>query len=121
MQAAPAEAGRPMHKFINARNTASGALKQLDARITAARPLTMYAFGIVDADGNVPRSQWEILQYLRALGFLVSDQIKRFDDLAQMIDFIVGFESKRHDLEFEIDGLVIKLDDIPTYNALGVS
>ncbi len=107
-------------KFVNPRNTASGALKQLDARITASRPLTMYAFGIVDADGPVPASQWETLQYLRNLGFLVSDQIRHFDDLEKMIAHITGFESKRHSLEYEIDGLVIKIDDNATYNALGV-
>ncbi|MEP7285353.1 MAG: NAD-dependent DNA ligase LigA [Chloroflexota bacterium] len=108
-------------KYINARNTASGALKQLDARITAARPLTMYAFGIVDADGTVPDTQWETLHYLRSLGFLVSDYIKRFDDLEAMIAYVQEFESQRHSLDFEIDGLVIKLDNFTTYNALGVS
>ncbi len=107
-------------KFINARNTASGALKQLDARITAARPLTMYAFGIVDTDGSAPRSQWDTLQYLRDLGFLVTEHIRRFDDLEDVIRYCKEFEAKRHDLEFEIDGLVIKIDDIPTLNALGV-
>src|SRR5215510_5333607 len=64
-------------RFINARNTASGALKQLDARITAARPLTMYAFGIVASDGalgvDYPQSQWETLNFLRDLGFRVSE------------------------------------------------
>jgi DNA ligase (NAD+) len=110
-------------RYINARNTASGAIKQLDARITASRPLTMYGFGIVDTDdmSKVPRSQWETLQYLRDLGFLVTNQIQRFDDLEKMIAFCLDFEKHRHDLDFEIDGLVIKLDDIPTYNALGVS
>ncbi len=107
-------------KFINARNTASGALKQLDARITAARPLTMYAFGIVEADGDVPRSQWDILRYLRDLGFLVTEHIQRFDDLDDVIAYVKAFEAQRHSLDFEIDGLVIKIDDIPTYNALGV-
>jgi DNA ligase (NAD+) len=108
-------------RFINARNTASGALKQLDARITASRPLTMYAFGIVDADGAVPNSQWGALQFLRDLGFLTSEHVQRFDDLEKMIDYIQAFESKRHSLDFDIDGLVIKLDDNATYNALGVS
>src|SRR5258708_4588189 len=107
-------------RFINPRNTASGALKQLDARITASRPLTFYAFGIVDADGPVPKTQWETLQFLRDLGFLVSDQIRRFDDLEALTAFVQEYEAKRHDLEFEIDGLVIKLDDNTTYNALGV-
>src|SRR5258708_14531488 len=107
-------------RFINPRNTASGALKQLDARITASRPLTFYAFGIVDADGPVPKTQWETLQFLRDLGFLVSDQIRRFDDLEALTAFVQEYEAKRHDLDFEIDGLLIKLDDNATYNALGV-
>jgi DNA ligase (NAD+) len=82
----------------------------------------MYTFGIVDTDDEraVPRSQWETLNYLRDLGFLVSDHIKRFDDLDELIAYVIGFETHRHDLDFEIDGLVIKIDDLATYNALGV-
>ncbi len=120
MQAEQAEAEEPL-KYINARNTASGALKQLDARITASRPLTMYAFGIAESEGGaVPRSQYETIQYLHALGFLTSDQVKHFDDLETMINYVAGYESQRHSLEFEIDGMVIKTDDLPTYNELGV-
>ena len=109
-------------KFINARNTASGALKQLDARVTAARPLTMYAFTIVEAsdDAPIPRSQWETLQYLQALGFRVTDQVARFDNFEALIDHVLGFETRRHALDFEIDGIVIKIDDLPTQAALGV-
>lgn len=109
-------------RYVNARNTASGALKQLDARITASRPLTMYAFGIVDTDDPqaVPRSQWETLNYLQALGFLTSKDVKRFTDMEDMLTYIKDFENKRHSLDFEIDGLVVKLDDLPTYDALGV-
>jgi DNA ligase (NAD+) len=109
-------------KFINARNTASGALKQLDARITAARPLTMYAFTIVESSDevSVPRSQWATLDYLRALGFRVTDQMARFDDFEALISHVLAFESRRHALDFEIDGIVIKLDDLPTQTALGV-
>jgi DNA ligase (NAD+) len=109
-------------KYINARNTASGALKQLDARITASRPLTMYAFGILEVDdpNGVPRSQFETLAYLRALGFLTSPEARRFDGLDALIAYVKAFEDKRHDLDFEIDGLVIKIDDLPTYETLGV-
>ena len=107
-------------RFINARNTASGALKQLDVRITASRPLTMYAFGVLDADGPVPSTQWDALHYLRELGFLTSSAVKHFDDLEQVIAYTQEYESKRHSLDFEIDGLVIKLNDNATYNALGV-
>ncbi len=121
MQAEQAESDLPL-KYINARNTASGALKQLDARITAARPLTMYAFGVIEADNTaaVPRTQWETLTYLRDLGFLVSDFARHFDDLEPLIESVLAFESQRHALDFEIDGIVIKLDDLPTYNTLGV-
>jgi len=120
MQAEQTENAEPL-KFINPRNTASGALKQLDARITAARPLTMYAFGIAEADSDMPRSQWETLSYLRALGFLTSDQVRHFDDQEALIVYVTGFEGSRHSLDFEIDGMVIKLDELATANALGVS
>ncbi len=108
-------------RFINARNTASGALKQLDPRVTASRPLTLYAFEIVDApDDSTPHSQWQSLSFLRQMGFLVSEDIQRFDDLEAVIAHIQAFEARRHSLPFEIDGLVIKIDDFATYNALGV-
>ncbi|MCE7949093.1 MAG: NAD-dependent DNA ligase LigA [Chloroflexi bacterium CFX4] len=111
-------------RFINARNTASGALKQLDPKIAASRPLTCYAFGIVDASDalgeRLPRDQYAVLLYLRALGFLTSDAVQRFEDLAQVIAHVQAFEAHRHDLPFEIDGMVIKVDDAAIYNALGV-
>lgn len=120
MQAEQTESGEAL-KYINARNTASGALKQLDARITAARPLTVYVFGIVSADGGeTPSSQFATLGYLRALGFQTSDHVRHFDDLEPMIAYVTGFETQRHSLDFEIDGIVIKLDDLAIYNALGV-
>jgi len=111
-------------RYINARNTASGALKQLDPKITASRPLTLYAFGVVDSSDTageiIPRSQHETLTYLRALGFRVSDDIQRFDDMDALIAYVKDFESRRHSLPYEIDGLVIKVDDLPTYTALGI-
>ena len=107
--------------FVNARNAASGALKQKDARITAARPLTMYCYAIVDADGEIPDTQWGTLQYLHALGFLTAqDLIQRFDDLESVLAFIEGFESRRHSLPYEIDGLVIKVNNHNLYRELGV-
>jgi DNA ligase (NAD+) len=113
------EEGLPL--YVNARNTASGALKQKDSRVTADRPLTAYCYAIVDADGDVPTTQWETLHYLRALGFQVADGVvRRFDDLDALIDYVVGFESRRHALPYEIDGLVIKVNDLGTANDLGV-
>ncbi len=107
--------------FVNARNTASGALKQKDARVTAGRPLSAFCYAIVDADGPVPDTQFETLRFLRDLGFLTADGvIRRFDDLEATIAYVEGFEPRRHDLPYEIDGLVIKVDDLGTAADLGV-
>ncbi len=111
-------------KFVNARNTASGALKQLDPRVAASRPLTCYAFGIVDASEELgerlPRNQYAVLEYLGALGFLTSHIARRFESLDEVIAYVQDFEAHRHDLPFEIDGMVIKVDDAALYNALGI-
>lgn len=109
--------------YVNARNTASGALKQKDVRVTASRPLTAYCYAIMDADGSIPipATQLETLNYLRALGFLTADGvIRRFDDLDELIAYVVAFEAHRHDLPYEIDGLVIKVNDLATARDLGV-
>ncbi|NLF78242.1 MAG: NAD-dependent DNA ligase LigA [Chloroflexi bacterium] len=107
--------------YVNARNTASGALKQKDARITALRPLTMYCYAVMEADGELPATQWDTLAYLRSMGFLTADEmIRHFDDLEAVIAFLEAFEKERHNLPYEIDGLVIKINDLGTFNRLGV-
>jgi DNA ligase (NAD+) len=113
------EEGLPL--YVNARNTASGALKQKDARVTASRPLSAYCYAIVDADGSVPATQWDTLRYLRSLGFLTADGVTRHNnDLENVIDYTEEFEPHRHDLPYEIDGLVIKVNDLATSRDLGV-
>jgi DNA ligase (NAD+) len=111
-------------KFVNARNTAAGALKQLDPKVAASRPLTFYAFGIVDASDELgerlPRDQYAVIEYLRALGFLTSESVRRFERLEDAIAYVQAFEAHRHALPFEIDGMVIKVDDAALYNALGI-
>ncbi|MBN1564518.1 MAG: NAD-dependent DNA ligase LigA [Anaerolineae bacterium] len=107
--------------FVNARNTASGALKQKDPRITAQRPLTAFVYDIMDAKGDVPLSQWGALAYLRELGFLTAtDTIQHFDDLEDVITYVEGFVERRDKLPYEIDGLVIKVNDHATFADLGV-
>jgi DNA ligase (NAD+) len=107
--------------FVNARNTASGALKQKDARITAARPLTMYCYAIMNSGRDVPDTQWGTLQYLRELGFLTADGVARhFADLEGVLDYVIEFEPKRHSLAYEIDGLVIKVNSHVINEDVGV-
>ncbi len=107
--------------FVNARNAASGAVKQKDARITAARPLSMFCYTIVDADGAVPDTQWDTLQFLRDLGFLTATDVNQhLTSLDDVITFIESFGDRRHHLPYETDGLVIKINSHGIYEDLGV-
>lgn len=112
------EAGLPL--YVNARNTASGTLKQKDARITAERPLMAYVYNIVVADGKIPPTQWEALQFLKAMGFRIASEAHYFDSLDGAIQYATGFEKHRHDLPFEIDGMVIKVNQHAIFEELGV-
>jgi DNA ligase (NAD+) len=106
--------------FANPRNAAAGSLRQLDPRITATRPITLLCYSIVDADGPVPSTQWETLTCLRELGFPVSEHIARFESLEEVIAYCEGWEEKRDTVPYEVDGLVIKVDDLAMQAAMGV-
>lgn len=113
------ERGEP--SFVNPRNAASGALRQLDSRITASRPLELACYTILDAEGEaLPTTQWDALHYLSALGFPVTLPYSgHFDDLEEMTVWIHSWEERRKTLDFEIDGLVVKVDDLRTVAELG--
>ena len=113
-----AEAGEKV--FANPRNAAAGSLRQLDPRITAARPITLLCYAIVVADGPVPTTQWETLASLRALGFPVADPIARFESFDELVDYCQGWIKRRDTVPYELDGLVIKVDDLRTQAAMGV-
>lgn len=109
-----------LQEFQNPRNTAAGSLRQLDPALTASRPLTMLVYQIVHAEGGkVPTSQWEILEYLKALGFPVSDIPRRFNNLEDAIAYIEPWNGKRDELPYEADGMVIKIDDLTLAGELG--
>ncbi|MEW6085975.1 MAG: NAD-dependent DNA ligase LigA [Chloroflexota bacterium] len=112
------EAGEKTYQ--NPRNTAAGSLRQLDPELTASRPLTILLYQIVHSEGGkVPTFQWEILEYLRALGFPVTDIAKRFDNFEKAIAYTESWEKKRDDLPYETDGMVIKIDDLTLAAELG--
>ncbi|NDJ85426.1 MAG: NAD-dependent DNA ligase LigA [Chloroflexi bacterium] len=110
------EQGLP--RYVNARNTASGTLKQKDSRVTASRPLTAFVYSIMDAVGQVPDTQQGSLAYLRDLGFPLVDEIRYFTDFEDMLDYLANFD--RDSLPYEIDGLVIKINANAVYRELGV-
>ncbi|MCK6539014.1 MAG: NAD-dependent DNA ligase LigA [Anaerolineales bacterium] len=112
------EAGEKTYQ--NPRNTAAGALRQLDPKLTASRPITLLVYQIIHSEGGkVPTSQWEILEYLKTLGFPVTDVSKRFNNLEDAIAYIEPWDKKRDELPYEADGMVIKIDDLTLAAELG--
>ncbi|MBI5670700.1 MAG: NAD-dependent DNA ligase LigA [Chloroflexi bacterium] len=111
------ELGLP--RYVNARNTASGTLKQKDSRITASRPLTCYVYGVVQAVGAKWDKQWDILNALRDFGFPVAPGVGYYPTLSDIIQQLPTWESRRIQLDFEIDGVVIKVNDLRLADELG--
>ena len=114
------QAAQGLPAYINARNTASGSLKQKDSRETAKRKLTAYIYAIVDSDGPALPSEWETLETLRRLGFNVISDATRCNNLREARQAIAGWEARRDRLPFEIDGLALKVDDLALARELGV-
>lgn len=105
--------------YVNARNTASGTLKQKDSRITASRPLTVYIYDIVAVEGEVPGKEWDILTFLRDMGFNIIPHAEFYPTLSHLIDQLPTWEARRHSLPFETDGIVLKINDVATRRELG--
>jgi len=106
--------------YLNPRNSAAGSLRQLDPSITASRPLTLLVYQIVHCEvGAIPTSQWELLKYLKALGFPVTDVARPFDDIELAITYTETWDKRRDELGYEADGMVIKLDDLSLAEELG--
>jgi len=113
-----AEEGLPT--YLNPRNTAAGSLRMLDPAETASRVLTLLVYQIVHSEGGkVPTSQWELLEYLKALGFPITHIAKRFDNIEDAIAYTLTWDKKRDELEYEADGMVIKIDDLKLAADLG--
>ncbi|MDI7274414.1 MAG: NAD-dependent DNA ligase LigA [Anaerolineae bacterium] len=105
--------------FANPRNAAAGSLRQLDPRITAARPIRLFTYAIVDGDGVA--TQWEVLQRLRQWGFPTTPDARHFDRLEQVLAYVHEWMARREELDYEADGMVIKINDLPLQEALGVA
>jgi DNA ligase (NAD+) len=111
------EAGRPM--FANPRNAAAGSLRQKDPRVTATRALGMVCHGIGARRGFEPTSQSGAYEALRAWGLPISDRVRVLDELAGVEEFIAHYGEHRHEVEHEIDGVVVKVDDVSLQRRLG--
>jgi DNA ligase (NAD+) len=113
-----AEAGQST--FMNPRNSAAGTIRQLDPALAAERPLSMWCYqvGVTD-DGLSFRSHWEALQWLRAHGFRVNRDIKLLSGEDEVIEQCLEWQERRGGLDFEIDGVVVKVADLELQRRLG--
>lgn len=108
-------------KLKNARNAAAGALRNLDPRITAKRRLDCYCYNVGYIEGKKLETQDEMLGFLRENGFTVSDYLVFCDDIETVCDEIDKAEESRPHLDFLIDGMVVKIRDFATREALGAT
>ena len=111
------EAGKQL--FANPRNSAAGSLRQKDPRITASRPLSVVVHGVGANQGLTFKSQSDAYAQLKALGAPTSERFKVCGTRSEVIKFIEYYNEHRHDVEHEIDGVVIKVDDIAEQQKLG--
>ena len=103
----------------NPRNAAAGSLRQKDSTITASRPLSFWAYAIGVHDGVEFASQWETLAWLRAHGFPTNPFAERVETVDAVVERSVAWETRRAELDYEIDGIVIKVDSYPQQERLG--
>ncbi|HPC73382.1 MAG TPA: NAD-dependent DNA ligase LigA [Syntrophales bacterium] len=105
--------------FANPRNAAAGSLRQLDSRITARRPLRIFCYGVGESEGRTFRSQWEVLQSLSRWGFPVNPDATQLSGVDGCIAYHRRMTGVRERLPYEIDGVVLKVDDLALQSRLG--
>jgi DNA ligase (NAD+) len=113
-----AAAGEPT--FMNPRNSAAGSIRQLDPALAASRPLSMWCYGIGEVDGLEFETHHEWLDWLRDHGFRVNRDVEVHDTVEQVAAACEGWQERRDRLDFEIDGVVVKVDELGLQRQLGV-
>lgn len=106
--------------FANPRNAAAGSLRQLDPKITSKRPLVLNAYSVGIAEGvDLPSTHYERLQWLKSIGIPVNPEIRLCHDAEEVLAFYQAMQNKRSKLGYDIDGTVLKINDIALQNELG--
>jgi DNA ligase (NAD+) len=105
--------------FANPRNAAAGSVRQLDSKIASSRNLDVFMYHLPDAEKFGLKTQFETLSYLKELGFKVNPEIKRVENIDEVITLINTWHDKRDKLDYEIDGIVIKIDDFKQHKQMG--
>ena len=108
-----------MPTFANPRNAAAGSLRQLNSRITSERKLEYFAYQVLAAKELGLHNQTEVLTYLKQQGFVVNPEYKVFSDIEEIVAYCEGMASERHRFSYDIDGLVIKVNEFALQEELG--
>jgi DNA ligase (NAD+) len=106
--------------FANPRNAAAGSIRQLNPEIARARPLSVWCYGIGASEGLDHHSHSESIEWLREHGFKVNHDVEVHQDIASVLEACRRWEKRREELDYEIDGVVVKINDYETQQALGV-
>ncbi|MBI4378044.1 MAG: NAD-dependent DNA ligase LigA [Nitrospinae bacterium] len=112
------ERGEP--PFANPRNAAAGSIRQLDSKITAARPLDIYCYGIGVVEGIKFKSHWETMHALKGWGLKVNPSIKICKGIDEVIQYHRDMEEKRDEIPYELDGVVVKVNSLDLQDRLGI-
>jgi DNA ligase (NAD+) len=107
--------------FANPRNAAAGSLRQLDSKITANRPLEVFFYGVGIVDGLVFESHWELLQSLKKWGFRINPLIRSGICVKEVLKYFRELSEMRHQLPYDIDGIVVKVDSLLLQQQLGAT
>ena len=114
-----AERGEPL--YANPRNTGAGSVRQLDPKVTASRNMHIWVYSLGDIGETVrPNGHWDSLQWLNGLGFRINPENQICNNLQEAVDYYHSWMEKRHDLPYEIDGVVIKVNPFAYQDSLGV-
>lgn len=108
-------------RFANPRNAAAGSLRQLDPRVTAERPLDAFLYGVARVEGPEPRTHHEALELLRAWGFKVNPHARLCADIEEVIAFCEEWTARRGELDYLVDGVVVKVDGLEQQRRLGTT
>jgi len=106
--------------FVNPRNAAAGSLRQLDSKITARRPLAMYCYGVGEIQGmELPKTHSQMMQQLAQWGCQISTELQQVEGVDGCLSYIKKLGEQRDSLSYDIDGVVLKIDDITLQQRLG--
>jgi DNA ligase (NAD+) len=114
------QAAAGQRTYANPRNSAAGSLRQLNPEVTRSRPLSIWCYGIGASEGLDHKRHSESIAWLRERGFKVNEEVELHRDVDSVLETCRRWEERRDELDYEIDGVVVKIDDYDVQQALGV-